>query len=54
MVLYQWYYNRVSRNNHSVIKIMADFDSRKHWLQSNLDLLATTFQREIVGIHNPT
>jgi hypothetical protein len=28
--------------------------SRKHWLQSNLDLLAQTFQREIVGIHNPT
>jgi hypothetical protein len=27
---------------------------RKHWLQANLDLLAQTFQREIVGIHNPT
>jgi len=26
----------------------------KHWLQGNLDLLARTFQREIVGIHNPT
>ncbi|OJJ37058.1 hypothetical protein ASPWEDRAFT_38696 [Aspergillus wentii DTO 134E9] len=24
------------------------------WLQSNLDLLADTFGREIVGIHNPT
>jgi hypothetical protein len=32
----------------------ADSHSRKHWLQSNLDLLAQTFQREIVGIHNPT
>ncbi|KAE9370518.1 hypothetical protein N431DRAFT_492592 [Stipitochalara longipes BDJ] len=26
----------------------------KHWLQGNLNLLAKTFQREIVGIHNPT
>ncbi|KAH6716277.1 hypothetical protein DL95DRAFT_347356 [Leptodontidium sp. 2 PMI_412] len=26
----------------------------KNWLQSNLDLLARTFQREIVGIHNTT
>jgi len=25
-----------------------------NWLQSNLNLLASTFQREIVGIHNPT
>ncbi|KAL2872842.1 uncharacterized protein BJX67DRAFT_376625 [Aspergillus lucknowensis] len=25
-----------------------------HWHQSNLDLLAETFGREIVGIHNPT
>jgi hypothetical protein len=27
---------------------------RQHWLQSNLNLLAQTFRREIVGIHNPT
>ncbi len=33
---------------------LADPHSRKHWLQSNLNLLAQTFQREIVGIHNPT
>jgi len=26
----------------------------KNWLQSNLNLLARTFQREIVGIHNTT
>jgi len=26
----------------------------RNWLQSNLNLLASTFQREIVGIHNPT
>ncbi|KAH7381752.1 hypothetical protein BKA64DRAFT_763860 [Cadophora sp. MPI-SDFR-AT-0126] len=26
----------------------------KNWLQSNLDLLARTFQREIIGIHNTT
>ncbi|MCJ1472896.1 hypothetical protein MMC13_001545 [Lambiella insularis] len=26
----------------------------KHWLQSNLDRLAMTFQREITGIQNPT
>ncbi|KAG0652627.1 hypothetical protein D0Z07_0123 [Hyphodiscus hymeniophilus] len=26
----------------------------ENWLQSNLNLLASTFQREIVGIHNPT
>lgn len=27
---------------------------RKHWHQSNLDLLAETFQRRIIGIHNTT
>lgn len=26
----------------------------KHWLQSNLNLLANIFGRGIVGIHNPT
>ena len=28
--------------------------NRENWLQSNLTLLANAFQREVVGIHNPT
>ncbi len=41
---------------HSIFtsSILANENIRKHWLQSNLNLLAKTFQREIVGIHNPT
>jgi hypothetical protein len=43
---------RRNRANHVTWNNTMTF--RQHWLQSNLNLLAQTFRREIVGIHNPT
>ncbi|KAH7333410.1 hypothetical protein BKA65DRAFT_553757 [Rhexocercosporidium sp. MPI-PUGE-AT-0058] len=41
-------------NEHELWFFINGVATGKNWLQSNLDLLARTFQREIVGIHNTT
>jgi hypothetical protein len=36
------------------IKLPADKQQREHWLQRNIDRIALTFGRPVIGLHNKT
>jgi hypothetical protein len=54
MVFYKRYLHWVRKFKFPQSLNFLTYTHRENWLQSNLTLLANTFQREVVGIHNPT
>lgn len=43
-----------SHNSTPLKRIRADVTLSRHWLESNVDRLALTFGRPVLGVHNKT